>query len=168
MIILDPRCLVYSQLHSSENPALLSHPPLPTVSWQNVRAGHRSSLKWKPSAYLPLFPAAPPAPPARLVNLSSREAYQVCWCLSFFHTTAPSSTPTHSGASRDLRDPQSCWTSHGSTDTSLLCLYPVNHVFVVICMTTLLHLTAQGVFWFYHFHYLGLLGHSGLPTADLV
>lgn len=50
------------------------------------------------------------------------------------------------GASGGPGDPPSSWTSHGSPTTSPLCLHPVNHFFLVICMATLLRLAAQGSF----------------------
>lgn len=50
------------------------------------------------------------------------------------------------------------------------CLHPINHLFLVICMATLLHLATQGSFLVSLPHNLGLLGHSGFPchpTTDL-
>ena len=89
----------------------------------------------------------PPLPSQlRLVDLSGRGACQIRLCLSLLSHPTLSSTPIPHGALKGPGDPPSSWTSHGSPTTSPLCLHPINHHFLVICMATLLCLAAQGSF----------------------
>lgn len=97
-------------------------------------------------AFSPFLHQAPVPSQLRLVSFSGRGACHTPLCLSLLSHPTSSSTPTPSGALGGPGDPPSSWKSHGSTTTSLLCLHPVNHLFLVICMATLSRLATQGSF----------------------
>lgn len=135
-------------------PAASSSPhPSPTPNEASeAGAEHRTSLKWKPSACLShpsstssLSPVSQP----RLVSLSGRGSCQLCLSLlshptSSLHTHRQRSPRGPRGSTIDrIHHPQVM--GHRSP---LFCFYlhSINHLFLVICMATLLHLAAGGSF----------------------